>query len=189
MSEQAGAAASVQDVTIGVAISVPEPYASVVQRARRGYGDPLADLVRTHVTLLGPTPWAAQALPAVETHLERVARDVAPFRIGLAGSGTFRPVTAVVFLGLAQGAEDCAALAAAVRDGPLTGEAAYPYHPHVTVAHGVGDEQLDAAQRDFATYTAEFDVAHVSLYVLDPGAPWRVARGFELTGAQTAPAG
>ncbi|MEP7161750.1 MAG: 2'-5' RNA ligase family protein [Dermatophilaceae bacterium] len=185
MSEQAVPVASCQVLTIGVAIGVPEPYAGLVRRARRGYGDPLADLVRTHVTLLGPTPWPPQALPAVETHLARVARDVAPFRIGLAGSGTFRPITPVVFLRLAQGVEGCAVLAGAVRDGPLAGEAAFPYHPHVTLAHGVADDRLDAAQRDFATYTAEFDVDHVSLYVLEPGAPWRVAGGFELTGAQS----
>ena len=90
-------------VTIGVSIAVPDPWGGEVQRARRAYGDPLADVVATHVTLLGPTPVKVSELDSVGRHLADVAADFAPFRIRLAGTGSFRPVTQVAYLRAARG--------------------------------------------------------------------------------------
>ena len=78
------------------------------------------------------------ALPAVEEHLAAVAAAHLPFTLHLRGTGTFRPVTQVVFVAVAAGISECELLAAAIRAAPeLHREARFPYHPHVTVAQDV----------------------------------------------------
>ena len=41
--------------TVGVSIAVPEPYFSQLREMRRAAGDPQADAVPPHVTLMPPT--------------------------------------------------------------------------------------------------------------------------------------
>ena len=41
--------------TVGVSIAVPEPYFSQLREMRRAAGDPQADAVPPHVTLIPPT--------------------------------------------------------------------------------------------------------------------------------------
>ncbi len=74
----------------------------------------------------------------------------------LRGSGTFRPVSPVVFVPLARGISECERLEAQVRSGPLARETLFPYHPHVTVAHDLDEPALDAAFDALATYDARF---------------------------------
>ena len=78
--------------TIGVAVAVPDPYGSELQKHRRSFGDPLADAIPTHITLLSPTEVAERELPYAEQHLIRVAEAGHPFRVHLRGTATFRPV-------------------------------------------------------------------------------------------------
>ena len=42
-------------VRFGVALQVQPPFGPQLQEARAGFGDPLAQLIPPHVTLLGPT--------------------------------------------------------------------------------------------------------------------------------------
>jgi 2'-5' RNA ligase len=78
---------------IGVAIDIPEPWGQQLTDRRAAAGDPQAAYTPAHVTLLGPTELATEALPAVEKHLEAVAAGQQPFTIHLRGTGTFRPIT------------------------------------------------------------------------------------------------
>jgi 2'-5' RNA ligase len=48
-------------------------------------------------------------LSEVEEHLRKVALAEQPFELHLRGTGTFRPVSPVVFVQLAQGIGDCGA--------------------------------------------------------------------------------
>lgn len=123
--------------TIGVAIGIPEPWGSELVRHRIEAGDPLAEQVPPHVTLLPPTEVDSEGLRAVEEHLRAVAARHRPFDLHLRGTGTFRPVTDVVFVVVARGISECELLQADVRGGPLVRELHFPYHPHVTVAHDV----------------------------------------------------
>ena len=66
--------------TIGVSIAIPSPHAEMLQAKRASFGDPLADSIPTHVTLLPPTEVEGDDLDAVVEHLE--AR---------CGAGTFVP--------------------------------------------------------------------------------------------------
>ncbi|GAA2254870.1 MULTISPECIES: 2'-5' RNA ligase family protein [Kitasatospora] len=165
-------------VTIGVSITVPEPYGSAIQDARDGHGDPLARSIPTHVTLLPPTEVPCERLPDIEKHLSAVAAEHAVFPMLLQGSGTFRPVSPVVFIRVEEGAQECRVLEAAVRSGPLARELAFPYHPHVTVAHGLPDEVLDAAYEKARTFHAAFDVLGFCLSRFDADEVWRPWRGY-----------
>jgi len=60
----------------------------------------------------------------VERHLAEVAAETAPYRIHLRGSGTFRPVSPVVFVSLAEGISSTEQLAVRCRRGPLQVEPA-----------------------------------------------------------------
>jgi 2'-5' RNA ligase len=59
--------------TIGIAIDVPEPYAGELRSWRKRVGDPQAEIVPPHVTLMPPTEIPCPDLPAVEDHLAAVA--------------------------------------------------------------------------------------------------------------------
>ncbi|WP_354640952.1 2'-5' RNA ligase family protein [Kitasatospora camelliae] len=165
-------------VTIGVSITVPEPFGSAVQDARAGHGDPLARSIPTHVTLLPPTEVAPALLPEIDAHLHAVAAGHRPFRMLLHGSGTFRPVSPVVFIRVEEGAQECRTLEADVRSGPLARELAFPYHPHVTVAHGLAEEILDEAFEKARRFHAAFAVPGFSLSRFGPDEVWRPWREY-----------
>ncbi|MFJ8438274.1 2'-5' RNA ligase family protein [Kitasatospora griseola] len=167
-----------ETVTIGVSIHVPEPYGSQVQDARAGHGDPQARAIPTHVTLLPPIETRAALLPGIEAHLRAVAAAHRPFRMLLQGSGTFRPVSPVVFVRVEEGAQECRELEAEVRSGPLARELAFPYHPHVTVAHGLADQVLDEAQEQARGFRAAFEVTEFVLSTFGADAVWRPWHGY-----------
>lgn len=172
---------------IGVAISIPEPYGTELQRWRATFGDPLADAIPTHVTLLPPTVVPTARLPEVEHHLLRVAAGTESFGMRLHGTATFRPVSPVVFVALAEGISSCEQLASAVRSGPLERELAFPYHPHVTVAHDLPEDMLDKAYRSLDGYACAFTVHAFSLYEHGADLVWRPQRDFALGGPLPGP--
>ena len=168
---------------IGVAIDIPEPWGSRLTRRRGAAGDPQAAYVPAHVTLLGPTEVDTDLLPAVEKHLEAVASVQPPFTIQLRGTGTFRPVTEVVFVTLAVGISECELLAAAIAAAEgVRRDSRFPYHPHVTVAQDVPPAALDAVFEDLSTFSARFDVGSFTLFSHGGEGPWRPRRDFPLGG-------
>lgn len=166
--------------TIGVAIAIPEPWASELQDYRTSVGDTTATQIPTHITLIPPAEVAEDELPAVSEHLACVAATVEPFDIRLRGTGTFRPVSPVVFVTVAEGISGCEVLAAAVRRGPLAVDLHYPYHPHVTIAHHLDDPTLDRAFDELATFECRFGVDAFSLYVHDTDTGWHPTHEYGL---------
>jgi 2'-5' RNA ligase len=165
--------------TIGVAIAIPPPHGPELQSWREQFGDPMARKIPPHVTLLPPTPVADADMAAVEEHLRAAAADSQPFDIHLRGTGTFRPLSAVVFVTVAEGIAGCELLEEKVRSGPLHHRALeFAYHPHVTVAHDLPDAALDHAFDKLADYDARFQVSSISLYVHGPDGFWRPIRQF-----------
>ncbi|MGP3927992.1 2'-5' RNA ligase family protein [Streptomyces sp. 8N616] len=161
-------------VTLGVSIAVPEPHGSLLQQRRAGFGDPAAHGIPTHVTLLPPTEVEATALPAFRRHLARVAAAGHPFRMRLHGTGTFRPLSPVVYVQLAEGIAECTELQELVRSGPVQRELQFPYHPHVTVAHGIAEDAMDRAYEALADYAASWTVAGFALYEQGADDHWRM---------------
>lgn len=166
---------------IGVAVDIPEPWGSELTRRRGEAGDPQAAFTPAHVTLLGPTEIPGELLPEVEEHLAAVARAQPPFTIQLRGTGTFRPISEVVFVALSQGISECELLAEAIRAAHgLQRDSRFPYHPHVTVAQDVPPAALDAVFDDLAQFSARFDVASFTLFTHGGEGPWRPRRDFPL---------
>jgi 2'-5' RNA ligase len=172
--------------TIGIAIDIPEPWGSVLTRRRAAAGDPQADFIPAHLTLLSPTQVVTDRLDEIELHLARVADAQPPFTLHLRGTGTFRPVTEVVFVAVAAGIGECERLAAAIGvNGAIQRRQTFPYHPHVTVAQDVAPEQLDAAFADLASFEARFPVAAFRLFEHDGDGRWLARREYPLTGTGT----
>jgi 2'-5' RNA ligase len=174
-------------VRIGIAIEVPEPFATELQDARARFGDPLARAIPPHITVVGPTVVDESVLSAVGEHLAKVVGDVPGFRVHLRGTGTFRPVSPVVFVAVAEGIAECEILEQAVRTGVLDQELRFSYHPHVTVAHEVPDGALDRAFDELAGYEAVFEVDAVWQYEHGDDGVWRPQRRFPLAGGASAP--
>ena len=168
---------------VGVAVPIPQPHATVLTAWRRRVGDPAADLVFPHVTLLPPTSIEPSDLADVEKHLADVAHDGHPFTMHLAGTGTFRPTTPVVFVQVARGVADCEQLERAIRSGPLDRVLTYPYHPHVTIAHDIADDALDLAYDGLAGFIARFSVDRFVLFARDGDRRWTWRTEFLLDGA------
>jgi 2'-5' RNA ligase len=166
--------------TIGVAIAVPDPWGAQLQEYRTALGDLRAGGIPTHVTLLPPHRVDRADQPVIEKHLAEASAGTHPFAIHLRGTGTFRPVSPVVFVTLAEGISACEELAAAVERGPLEAEREFPYHPHVTVAHHLPDEFLDRAFDEMAGFECDFVVDRFSLYVHDERDGWVPTRDFHL---------
>jgi len=166
--------------TIGVSLPIPEPWATELQDYRVSLGDETAVQVPTHITLVPPLEVDESELPLVEKHLVEASADVPAYEILLRGTGTFRPVSEVVFVMLARGISQCEQLAARLRSGPLERPLSFPYHPHVTVAHDLAPDLLDRAFTELADFTAYFTASAFSLYRHDPGTGWQPTREFPL---------
>jgi 2'-5' RNA ligase len=168
---------------IGVAIDVPQPWGETLNRYRAEAGDPQAAYVPAHLTLLGPTEVLPADLPRIEEHLLQVAALFPRFTLHLRGTGTFRPVTEVVFVAVAAGISECELLAAAIGAAPqLRRETRFPYHPHVTVAQDVPPAALDTVYEGLADFSARFRVDGFTLFLHGGDGRWLPRRDFKLAG-------
>lgn len=172
-----------KDATVGVALPIPEPWGSQLQARRMGYGEGRALYIPTHVTLLPPTPATGSCVGDLREHLAQVAAGFAPFPVLLRGTGTFRPVSEVVFIQLAQGVAPCEQLEQAVREGPVHRDLEFPYHPHVTVAHDLPEPVLDRAFTELSGFSCQFVADRFRLYVHQGDEMWHAVDEFVLTGA------
>lgn len=164
--------------TIGVALAIPEPGGRLISDARARAGDPLAYSIPTHITLLPPTDVAGLDLVQFAGHLAQVARGFQPFRVVLSGTGTFRPVSSVVFVQVDEGVAELSRLQGEIRRGPVERPLDFPYHPHVTLAHDVSDEALDEVADQFKDYHQSFVASAFDLYEQDEGGSWESVRPF-----------
>lgn len=167
---------------IGVSIQIPEPFASQLVQTRFAVGDPQAAAVPAHVTLLGPTVIDDTQWQTVIDHLAAAAQVTAPFTMRLRGTGTFRPVSQVVFVQVAAGIGQCERLESAIRSGCLAQPLRFHYHPHVTVAHDVAPAALDRAEQLLAGFEASFAVSEFHLYDHGDDGVWRSVQRFALGG-------
>jgi 2'-5' RNA ligase len=145
----------------------------------------MALAIPAHGTLVPPTEVDPGDVPQIEQHLREVAARQWPFEMQLRGTGSFRPVSPVVFVSLATGISGCERLEKAVRTGPLDRPRRFNYHPHVTIAHDMPDEALDRAFVELADYQATFDVVQFGLFERGADGVWRTEREFPLTGTVT----
>ena len=175
-------AASAASVTVGVAITVPDPWGEDLQEMRASFGDGLAWTVPTHITLLPPTEVPSDRLDLVDDHLRQLTRSTVGFEVALTGTDTFRPVTQTSFVVVAEGAGQCAQLADRVRSGPLRRSLPFPYHPHVTIAVDLADDAHDRAESRLAEFALRFEVTQIERYELAEHGVWESVRHFGCAG-------
>ncbi len=172
--------------TYGVAVTIPSPFGDALRAARVTAGDPLARAIPPHVTLMPPTEISQRELRAFEDHLQQVASGHEAFGMNLHGTGTFRPLSPVVFVQVSLGISSCEQLEQAVRSGPVRRDLDFPYHPHVTVAHHVSNDRLDDVFEALAEFRADFVVASIDLYSEGRDEVWRPLRRFALAAGRGA---
>ena len=172
--------------TVGVSIPIPEPYFSQLRAMRVDVQDPQADAVPPHVTLLPPTDIAKVSIPNYLDYLREAASKVDPFDMILRGTGTFRPVSPVVFIQVAQGVSRCEQLERLVRSGPVERKLEFSYHPHITIAHNLDEERLDRAFTVNARFEASFRVSSFSMYYQDEAGVWTPVETIQLGSGESA---
>ena len=149
--------------TLGVAIEVPAPFGALVDEARHRF-EPGHHRMPVHITLIPPFDADEEAVLAIRQHCQFVAQQHQAFTVTLSGAGSFQPQSPVVFVPVAQGEAECAALEGELRTGPLAIGSRFPYHPHVTLAQVDDDAVLELALAEFAGSRAEFVVEEFRLY-------------------------
>jgi len=159
-------------MSLGVILGFPPGIAEELQRWRASFGDPMATVIPAHITLVTTTP--TQDWEAAREHVREVARTQTPFMVTIAGTGSFRPVSPVVFINVEDGFEECVELHEKLQTGPLERELPFAYHPHVTVAHDVAPESLDEAETVLKDYRATFPVVSMGLYEHDADGIWQL---------------
>ena len=148
-------------------------------------------MIPTHITLVPPTEVDDEQLEQDRAPPRQAAADESrAFRVHLRGTGTFRPVSPVVFVTLVEGISQCEQLArrrtpraARRRPGrsPTTRTSPSPTTSATT--------QLDRAFDELADFECEFDVEEFHLYVHDDGPGWRPTRDFALLAGVPEPHG
>lgn len=162
--------------TLGVTVEIPEPFGRQLDAVRCRFG-PDAGKMPAHITILAPIDVDEDVMDAVLSHLSDVADRTTPFRLVLRGSGSFRPVSPVVFVAVADGISACEVLESQVRSGDLGVDSRFPYHPHVTIAHDVSEADLDAAFDELSDYRASMQITAMCLHEFRDGR-WRLLREF-----------
>lgn len=167
-------------ITIGVSIAVPEPYGEWLRAQRRSFGDSGADHIPSHITLAPPLEVQPEDLDSIAENVRVEASRHEPFIVALGGTGTFRPVSEVVYVVLRQGVPELGEAARGLTRALKAAKSPFEFHPHVTVAHNVSTEELDRAAADLADFACEFEVREFTLYVHDPERGWVPVQVFPL---------
>lgn len=160
--------------TVGVVVHVPDPAGAQIAAIRAATGDLLGNHIPTHITLLPPTRVTREEHAALGEHVARVADAEASFAVHLSGTGTFRPISQVVYAALSQGVGRCRSLAEQVCGGPVASPSRFAYHPHVTLAHDIDSAALDRVQAEQDDFDASFTVDELCLYEMSEHTPWRL---------------
>lgn len=182
MFSEAGERTNTSDMEtmpLGVVIEIPSPLRETLRAWRLTYGGEATALVEPHITLVSGSAadWGAAA-----AHVRTIAAQAKPFTARLNGTGTFRPLTPVVFLNVTEGSAECTALHDALIHGPLGHDLAFSYHPHVTIAHDADDLSMDSAQRELQDESMAFTVTSVGLFGIDASGQWSLREELKLGG-------
>jgi 2'-5' RNA ligase len=167
-----GRQARTDGMSVGVILGFPPDIAAELQRWRASFGDPMAGVIPAHITLVTTTP--TMDWEATRSHVREVARRQEPFTVTISGTGSFRPVSPVVFLNVEEGFEHCVNLHEQLQTGPLERDLPFAYHPHVTIAHDVAPESLDEAETVLKDYRVTFPVVSMGLYEHDINGIWQL---------------
>lgn len=132
---------------------IPGPLGHFIDRLRKEL-TPGTD-PRAHVTVLPPRPLHSE----IRSTVERLADETGtsePFDVALREVAVF-PKTNVLYLSLGSGERQLHALHENLNCGQLEYDGPFPFHPHVTVAQGLSEEELPAALERARELWASYD--------------------------------
>lgn len=161
------------DLTVGVVIEVPEPWGEDLTEWRIGFGDPHAEKILAHITLLAPVRMSAQQFADLPSRLNAECGRLPAFAMALGPIGTFRPVSPVVYLQAHADADALPLTQAAVWRAAGEPPQRHAFVAHCTVAMDVPDSVLDAAADALRDYTAAWQVSEVLVLTRDPDGSWQ----------------
>jgi len=121
-------------------IYIPEPLGLFLDDLRRELAPGCNP--HAHVSVLPPRPLAVD-WQAAAGQARALTEGWAPFEIELAGLRIF-PVTNVIYLEIGAGAADLRRMHAVMNAGVLEFEEAFPYHPHITLAQEIPQQEVRA---------------------------------------------
>lgn len=159
---QSGGIPSPHDDSLGVIISLPPALAAELSAWRAKYGGPEAAVVPPHITLVSGR--ASESWEEAAAHVRAVAASGKPFRLSLRGTGSFAPLSSVVFLNVVQGNSECEQLHRQLVAGPVDHLLEFAFHPHLTVAHDLDEESMARALEEMVDFEADFDVSSIGLF-------------------------
>lgn len=129
--------------------------------------------ISTHVTVY-LTELNESLMAEVQSPQFRDALDTPRFEARWGSVHSFRPVTEVEYLNLEAGKAEFERIHRDLVRMLGTGAAPFPYVPHVTLGHGLSEEQVASAREAFDSLPAErrtFTVDHLHCYSYD-GQNW-----------------
>jgi 2'-5' RNA ligase/8-oxo-dGTP pyrophosphatase MutT (NUDIX family) len=157
---------------LGVVAPLPEPLGIHIQAWRRALGDPAAERIVPHLTVVPPQTVAERDLDRAVGLVERAAEAAVPFVVELAGAATFLPGSPVAYLMVREGGPALETLEAALRESPLD-RRTHPFHPHVTVTQDLPPERIEAAAAELGGFRAAFPVRDLALMREERDRTWR----------------
>ena len=137
--------------------------------------------ISTHVTVY-LAELNESLLEAFQSPKVREALDVPRFEARWGTVHSFRPVTEVEYLNLEAGKTEFEQIHQKLVELFGAGAASFPYVPHVTLGHGLSEEQVANARKVFDALPAEqrtFTVDHLHCYSYD-GQNWEEIGGLPL---------
>lgn len=178
---QSGASAAPHADSLGVIISMPPELAAELGQWRARYARPGDPVVDAHITLVSGRArglWSDAA-----DYVRKVAKGASPFTVSLRGTGTFAPVSPVVFLNLVTGEDECIELHEELLEGPVEHLLDFEYRPHLTIAHDLDPETMLKAETEMANFAADFSVQSLGLYNFVNGA-WNLCEELSFGGTK-----
>jgi 2'-5' RNA ligase len=127
----------------GLVAYVKTPVGEFVERLRQEMHPELPHLA-AHLSLLPPRCLQGSESSALET-MEEICSRVEPFEVTLGEVETFIPVTATVFVRVANGAQRMRDLHAQLNTKALAFEEQWLYLPHLTIVKMSNEEQAQKA--------------------------------------------
>jgi 2'-5' RNA ligase len=121
-------------------IYVPEPLGRFLDDLRRELAPDSNP--HAHVSVLPPRPLAVE-WKAASGQARTLTERWAPFEIELTGLEMF-PATSVIYIEIGAGAADLRRMHAAMNTGALEFQEPFPYHPHITLAQEIPQQEVRA---------------------------------------------
>ncbi|TLS50464.1 phosphoesterase [Paenibacillus antri] len=170
-------------MNFGIVIFPPKDVQDAANSYRKRF-DPHYSLIQPHLTIRESESWDPPTLANAVERLSDVAAKLPPVEVKLNRFSTFYPVSNVVYMAL-ENPKPLERLHEAVCDGPLAvRERKYSFTPHLTVAQGVGGDEMHDIYSSLRPIPLAFsfvvDRLHL-LYQTDNGA-WTAHQTFLLQG-------